>query len=146
VNVSIDDELYARSAGDGAIVATPLGSSAYTMGAGGPLLSAGTAAFVYTPLAMHGGNAPPLVVPATSTLRVQLSPNFAGFDVEIDGLTRSAMPALDYRLSFHPDKVTLITFEPHEHGITRLRERRLIEDSPRILARDDRAARKEPAP
>jgi hypothetical protein len=56
------------------------------------------------------------------------------------------MPGLDYRLSFHPDRVTLVAFEPHEHGIARLRERRLIEDSPRILARDDRAARREPAP
>ncbi|HEX4733364.1 MAG TPA: NAD(+)/NADH kinase [Thermoleophilaceae bacterium] len=138
-SISIDDELYVRSAGDGVIVSTPLGSSAYSMGAGGPLLSAGTAAYLYTPLAMHGGNAPPLVVPATSKLRVQVYPNFAGFDVEIDGHTR-AMPALDYRLSFHPDKVTLVSFGAHGHGITRLRERRLIADSPRILARDDRAA------
>jgi NAD+ kinase len=138
-NVSIDDELYVRSAGDGVIVSTPLGSSAYSMGAGGPLLSASAEAYLYTPLAMHGGNAPPLVVPASSTLRVQVIPNFAGFDVEIDGRER-AMSALDYRVSFHPDKVTLVSFHSHGHGITRLRERRLIGDSPRVLARDDRAA------
>jgi hypothetical protein len=51
------------------------------------------------------------------------------------------MSALDYRLSFHPDKVTLVSFHSHGHGVTRLRERRLIGDSPRVLARDDRAAR-----
>jgi NAD+ kinase len=141
-SVSIDDELYVRSAGDGVIVSTPLGSSAYSMGAGGPLLSAGADAYLYTPLAMHGGNAPPLVVPAGSTLRVQVYPNFAGFDVEIDG-RELAMPARDYRLSFHPDKATLVSFHSHGHGVTRLRERRLIGDSPRVLARDDRAARGE---
>ena len=139
-NVWIDDELYVRSAGDGVIVSTPLGSSAYSMGAGGPLLSASADAYLYTPLAMHGGNAPPLVVPAASTLRVEVMPNFAGFDVEIDG-REQAMSALDYRVSFHPDKATLVSFHSHGHGVTRLRERRLIGDSPRVLARDDRAAR-----
>ena len=64
VDVSVDDELYARLAGDGLIVASPLGSSAYSMAAGGPVLASGTPAIVCTPLAMHGGNAPPLVVPA----------------------------------------------------------------------------------
>src|SRR4051812_40857149 len=48
--VSVDDELYVRMAGDGVIVATALGSSAYSMAAGGPLVVAGTAAFVFTPL------------------------------------------------------------------------------------------------
>src|SRR5918996_779293 len=35
--ITVDDDLYARTAGDGLVVATPLGSSAYTMAAGGPL-------------------------------------------------------------------------------------------------------------
>ena len=41
VEVSVDDELYVRLAGDGLIVASPLGSSAYSMAAGGPLLADG---------------------------------------------------------------------------------------------------------
>jgi hypothetical protein len=84
-DVHVDDELYVRLAGDGLIVATALGSSGYSMAAGGPLLMGSPAAFVFTPLAMHGGNAPPLVVPATSTLSVELHPGFAGFEIEIDG-------------------------------------------------------------
>src|SRR4051794_40541036 len=67
-DVTIDGELYARAAGDGLIVATALGSTAYSMAAGGPILGARTAAFVCTPLAMHGGCAPPLVGPAKATL------------------------------------------------------------------------------
>jgi NAD+ kinase len=139
-DVSVDDELYVRLAGDGLIVATPLGSSAYSMAAGGPILAPDAPAFVCTPLAMHGGNAPPLVVPASSTARVHVYPNFAGFDVEIDGRTRP-IEAVDFRLSLHQDKVTLMSFGERGLGIKGLRERRLITDSPRILARDDRAAR-----
>ncbi len=140
VDVFVEEELYARLAGDGLIVATPLGSSAYSMAAGGPLLAPGTRALVCTPLAMHGGSAPPLVVPAASGVRVVVHPSFAGFEIEIDG---HAYPitALDYRLSLRDDKVTLVTFGELGLGLTGLRARRLIIDSPRVLARDDRNAR-----
>ena len=140
VDVSVDDELYVRLAGDGLIVASPLGSSAYSMAAGGPLLAAGTLALVCTPLAMHGGSAPPLVVPATANVRVKVHPSFAGFDIEIDGHAYP-LQALDYRLSLHQEKVTLVSFGLPGLGIEGLRRRRLITDSPRVLARDDRAAR-----
>ena len=141
VNVFVDDQLYVRLAGDGLIVATPLGSSAYSMAAGGPLLASGMPALVCTPLAMHGGNAPPLVVPASTNLRVEVRPSFAGFDIEIDG-QRYSLEALDYRVSLHDEKVTLVSFGELGLGIPGLRKRRLITDSPRVLARDDRAALK----
>ncbi|HEX6713126.1 MAG TPA: NAD(+)/NADH kinase [Thermoleophilaceae bacterium] len=139
-SLTVDDELYARMAGDGVIVATALGSSAYSMAAGGPLLAAGTPAFVCTPLAMHGGNAPPLVVPATSTLHVQLLPGFAGFDIEIDGHNHPARD-LDYAITLNDAKVTLISLHDRTSlGLTGLREKRLITDSARVLARDARGS------
>jgi NAD+ kinase len=138
--LSVDDELYVRAAGDGLIVATPLGSSAYSMAAGGPVLVSTTPAVVCTPLAMHGGSAPPLVVPATSTLRVEVHPTAAGFEIEIDGHTQP-LTALDYRVTLHPEKVTLVSFGELGLGIAGLRKRRLISDSPRVLARDDRASK-----
>jgi len=136
--VTIDDELYVRLAGDGVIVATPVGSTAYSMAAGGPVLAADTPAFVCTPLAMHGGNAPPVVVPAGSRLTVEVYPGYSGFAVEIDGQRHT--PASDrFELTLHDRKATLVTFGAPGHGIAALRGRRLIADSPRILARDDRA-------
>jgi NAD+ kinase len=141
-DIHVDDELYARLAGDGLIFATPLGSSAYSMAAGGPVLVSGTPAVLCTPLAMHGGNAPPLVVPVTSEVRVVLHPTMAGFEVEIDGHVRP-LEAREYRLSLHDARVTLVWFGEPGLGLTGLRERRLITDSPRVLARDDRA---DPAP
>jgi NAD+ kinase len=139
-DVAVDDELYARVAGDGVVVATALGSSAYSMAAGGPVLAAGTAAFVVTPLAMHGGSAPPLVVPGDAVVTVEVRPGFAGFDVEIDGRQRVG-EARRFELALHPDKLTLVTFGTAGRGLSGLRERRLITDSPRVLARDDRARR-----
>jgi NAD+ kinase len=136
-SIAVDDELYARIAGDGVIIATALGSSAYSMAAGGPVLVTGTPAFVCTPLAMHGGNAPPLVIPATSTLHLQLQPGFAGFDIEIDG-HNVVETELDYAITVHQDKVTLVALGRRSLGLEDLRKRQLIFDSPRVLARDAR--------
>jgi NAD+ kinase len=139
-DLTVDGELYARVAGDGVIVATALGSSAYSMAAGGPVLAGGTAALLCTPLAMHGGCAPPLVIPADATLMVDVVPGYSGFDVEIDGRPRTE-GELRYRFTLHPDKLSLVTFAGVGRGLEALRRRGIIVDSPRILARDARAVR-----
>src|SRR4051794_229391 len=137
VELSIDDELYARVAGDGLIVASPLGSTAYSMAAGGPVLAPHSAAFVCTPLAMHGGSAPPVVVPAGARITLQVHPGFGGFGVEIDGHAHPGAARV-YRLTLHRDKVTLVSFGEPGRWIAGLRQRQLILDSPRVLARDAR--------
>jgi NAD+ kinase len=132
--VDVDGELYVRLAGDGLIVATPLGSSGYTMAAGGPLLPLHTSAFVCTPLAMHGGSAPPIVLPADTVLTLQVHPSYAGFDVEFDG-QRQRLEQRSFRLWLQPDTATLVRLSDHGQGLRRLRERGLIADSPRALVR-----------
>jgi NAD+ kinase len=59
--LKVDGERFIRLAGDGLLAATPLGSSAYTLAAGGPMLAGGAGGLVLTPLAPHGGVCPPLV-------------------------------------------------------------------------------------
>jgi len=136
--ISVDGELYVRLAGDGVIIATVLGSSAYSMAAGGPVLAGGAEAFVCTPLAMHGGNAPPLVVPGDATVEVLVHPGFARFVVEIDGHPRE-MAGKRFEVSRHAAKVRLVAFtEDAGRGLKGLRKRGLIADSPRLLARDAR--------
>jgi NAD+ kinase len=132
--VSVNGELYVRVAGDGLIVATPLGSSGYTMAAGGPLLPLRTPAFVCTPLAMHGGSAPPLVLEADAVLTVDVHPSYAGFDVEFDG-QRQMLDERSFRLTLEPDAATLVRMSDGDQGLRRLRERGLIADSPRALIR-----------
>jgi len=139
-DLSVDDELYVRIAADGLVVATALGSSAYSMAAGGPLLAAGTPAFLCTPVAMHGGSAPPLVVAPDAVVTVEVYPGYAGYDVEIDGRKR-AVEGHRFTLALHPDKLTLVTFAPSGRGLGGLRQRGLITDSPGVPARAARDAR-----
>jgi NAD+ kinase len=89
---------------------------------------------------MHGGSAPPLVVPGASEVQITVHPGYTGFDLEVDGHAQPP-PALEYRVSLREDKVTLVSFDEPGVGLVGLRKRRLVIDSPRILARDDRAAR-----
>jgi NAD+ kinase len=58
--------------GDGLIVATALGSTAYSMAAGGPVLAPNLEALVLTPLASHSLSARPLVLPVEDGLEVEV--------------------------------------------------------------------------
>jgi NAD+ kinase len=139
VGVSVGDDLYARLAGDGVVVATPVGSSAYSMAAGGPLIAESTNAFVCAPLAMHGGCAPPLVVPADRHVVLDVDPGHGGFDLEIDG-RRMESTARRFTVGIEDGYATLVGFGEPDSGLPSLRRRGLITDSPRVLAREGRAA------
>jgi NAD+ kinase len=138
VDISVDQELYVRLAGDGIVVATPLGSSAYSMAGGGPLLAAGTNAFVCTPLAMHGGCAPPLVVPDDRGVRLEIHPGHGGFYLEIDGV-RVDTEAQRFSVRSQSAYARLVVLDDSRSGVPWLRERGLISDSPRVAARERRA-------
>lgn len=70
--VSIDGEAVATVEGDGIIVATPTGSTAYSMSAGGPILDPRVKALVITALAPFRQTLRPTVVPADGRVEVEL--------------------------------------------------------------------------
>lgn len=69
-NVYINDEILATYNGDGLIVATPTGSTAYSLSCGGPVLAPSSQCFVITPVAVHNLTLRPIVVPDTSRIRL----------------------------------------------------------------------------
>lgn len=138
VGIHVDGELYVRFAGDGVVLSTPLGSSAYTMAAGGPMLAAGTEAIVVTPVAAHGGSTPPLVVGAESTVMIEIEGGFGGARIEFDGQIKDFEPHV-LTTSWCGDYATLVRFDGAESAFAGLRRRRILMDSPRVLARDERA-------
>lgn len=70
--VHVDGEELATLEGDGVIVATPTGSTAYSMSAGGPILDPRVKAFVITALAPFRQSLRPTVVPADGSVEVTL--------------------------------------------------------------------------
>lgn len=145
VDVWVDSEFYAGVAGDGIVIATPLGSSAYSMAGGGPLLTDGALCFLCTPLAMHGGCAPPLVVSDERAVTLEVHPGHGGFAVEIDGV-QVETEARTFALSSKRAYATLVALDDSRRGLPWLRGRGLIIDSPRMIARGDRAVRGDAGP
>ncbi len=143
VEVTVAGELYARMAGDGVVVATAFGSSAYSLAAGGPLLVLSAESVVVTPLPTHGGSIPPLVVPPQHGLELEVVPGWGGFDIEIDGQT-TELEGTKFSLSLERARASLVGVGEPGLGLTSLRRRGLIADSPRVLARDERERRNAP--
>jgi NAD+ kinase len=70
--VTVDGQYVATYSGDGVIVATPTGSTAYSLSCGGPILTPNSRGLVITPISAHTLTLRPIIVPDTSviTLRV----------------------------------------------------------------------------
>jgi NAD+ kinase len=139
VSITVDDVLYAQVAGDGVVVATALGSSAYTMAAHGPILAPGAEAMAVTPLAAHGGFCPPLVAGNGSRLTLTIDPGHGGVRWEIDG-GRTAIAGHVLTVHHRRDYAALVMLAGEEPRLAGLRRRGLVLDSPRVRVRGMRPA------
>lgn len=72
IEISVDDEVVEELRADGIIIATPSGSTAYSMSAGGPIVDPRVEAFLIVPICPFKLSARPLVVSNKSVIRVKL--------------------------------------------------------------------------
>jgi NAD+ kinase len=96
LSVSIGSDQVMQVRADGLIVATPTGSTAYNLAAGGPIVQPVVDALLLTPIAPHMLTNRPLVVTGTSTIAVE--PNMNGNDevfVTFDGQSGHALQTED---------------------------------------------------
>jgi len=84
IDAFVDGEFVASYRADGLIVATPTGSTAYNMAAGGPIVLPGQAAMALTPICAHALTNRPLVIAASNTIRLQLGADVRGVLITVD--------------------------------------------------------------
>lgn len=85
VQMSVRGEALAGCTGDGVIISTPTGSTAYNLSAGGPILSANLSAIVITPICPHSLSFRPIVIDADSVVEIRPMRVNEGTTVTLDG-------------------------------------------------------------
>lgn len=113
--VLVNGYLVARYPADGVMVATPTGSTAYSLSAGGPVVDPRLEALLVTGLMPHTLSARPLVLPADSTIEIQIhtrGESHGGAVLSSDGQSRLHLLSGDKLvLTRSPRRVKLVTLE-----------------------------------
>ncbi len=81
LRIDIGAEFMANLRADGLIIASPTGSTAYALSAGGPILHPGIAGWVLTPIASHTLSNRPIVLPDMSDIAIEI---VAGHDASVN--------------------------------------------------------------
>ena len=90
IKVEIDGRLAANYWSDGALIATPTGSTAYALSAGGPVVAPSCTCLVIAPLAPHNLTMRPVVVPDTSRIRLKVRTRHAEAFATLDNRSYAA--------------------------------------------------------
>lgn len=91
LEVTVDGESVGPYSADGIIIATPTGSTAYSLSAGGPIIASNVDGLVITAIAAHTLAVRPLVIRADSIIRIQPVPTWAhDLLISVDGQEVSA--------------------------------------------------------
>jgi NAD+ kinase len=112
IELSIDEDFVCRYRADGLIVATPTGSTAYSLSAGGPIVHPEVESIILTPICPHTLSDRPLVVGASSNVEMRLRGTAESVYLTLDGQKGVLMEAED-RVSVVRAKERLKLIQPH---------------------------------
>lgn len=104
LQVTVDGDFVSRYRADGLIAATPTGSTAYSLAAGGPIVMPQVDAIVVSPISPHSLADRPLVLPPDANIRVRLLSDDQDIVLTLDG---------QEGLAVHPGEVVVVKRSPH---------------------------------
>jgi len=99
---------------DGLIVATPTGSTGYSLSCGGPVVFPQTSSFVITPVAPHNLNTRSIVVPDDNVISFEVEGRASQFLCTLDSRTESITS--DVQLAVKKENFTISLVRPDEHN------------------------------
>lgn len=89
VHTTVGGEHLATYMGDGLLIATPTGSTAYSLSAGGPIIYPQSDVFVLTAVSPHSLNVRPVVIADDKTIELSIESRNGSFLVAVDGISQS---------------------------------------------------------
>ena len=108
IETDLNDEYLNSYWADGLIIATPTGSTGYSMSCGGPILTPHVESFVITPSAPHNLNARPLVIPDSTEIRLRVSGREEFYLVSLDSRIASVRNESVLTIKKTPYKINMV--------------------------------------
>ena len=94
IQVFVDNKLLNTYWADGLILATPTGSTAYSLSAGGPIVAPNTDSFLITPISAHNLSVRPVVISDKSVVKIKVDGRCDAYDLNLDSRTKLVDKAL----------------------------------------------------
>ena len=117
--ISVEGTYVNTFVADGIVIATPNGSTAYSLAAGGPILSPRLDALVITPICPHTISNRPLVLTAEKQIEIKYLSNYDPIDVRSDGLDSELLSKGDtFCVQKSTQSFKLVNLHRHEYFST----------------------------
>lgn len=123
LKIAIQGQFVTNLRGDGLIVSTPTGSTAYSLSAGGPIINPAVQSLILTPICPHTLTHRPLIVPGNVEVEVTLTSKDDGAMATLDGQVGIAMTQGDTAVVQASDHRTRLIRFPESHYYEVLREK-----------------------
>ncbi len=114
-DVKVDGELLWHDRGDGLIVCTPTGSTAYALSAGGPAVLSAADVLTVVPVCSEEHH-PPIVVPSASTIELANPESGEGVELVVDGHAGETVTADAIEISGAEERLELLRLTERRHG------------------------------
>ncbi|GAA4797253.1 NAD kinase [Olivibacter ginsenosidimutans] len=124
VHAYVNDELLNAYWADGLIIATPTGSTAYSLSCGGPIVMPGSGNFIITPISPHNLNVRPIVLADNSRLRIEVESRSDSFLFSCDSTTETVNTGMVIHIQRADFTVNLIRLK-HESFFSTIRHKLL---------------------
>ncbi|MFO7613192.1 MAG: NAD kinase [Bacteroidales bacterium] len=118
LHVYVDDMFLNSYWADGLIIATPTGSTAYSLSTGGPIMTPGSENFVITPIAPHNLTVRPVVIPDKSKIRIVVDGREEQYFVSLDSRRASIQPNLELVVEKSDFKFNIIQMKDRNFFMT----------------------------
>jgi NAD+ kinase len=123
LKIAIQGQFVTNLRGDGLIISTPTGSTAYSLSAGGPIINPAVQSLILTPICPHTLTHRPLIVPGNVEIEVTLTSKDDGAMATLDGQVGIAMTQGDTAVIMTSEHRTRLIRFPESHYYEVLREK-----------------------
>jgi NAD+ kinase len=121
---TINGTMLTTYMGDGLVISTPTGSTAYNMSAGGPIMMPLTSCLAISPISPHSLTMRPIVVSDDSEIVVTINTRAKWIQVSVDGMAMTLPSGSTVKIAQAPYKLSVIQKKEHNFANT-LREKLL---------------------